>query len=656
MNTNLVNFHDLQIGLDELIKNGDLPAISSLPYDSLEIEQGNENKIIIEEGKVKLFYKDTINFYYLFSRIAFYDSKEPMFFDVLTEPKFKDCGVMLDASRNAVPSVEGLKSIIRKMAILGLNMAMLYTEDTYELDAYPYFGYLRGRYSKDELKEIDDYAATFGIELIPCIQTLGHLEKALRWPFANEIKDTSAVLLAEDEKSFAFVKEMIKQSTSLFRSKRVHLGMDEAFGIGLGRYMDIHGYKDMGPILKAHMEKVQEYCRDLGLETMIWSDMPFRAVTKEHIYYIGSDTIEELETKSKNFVPEDLALVYWDYYHNEQSDYEEMIRRHQLFGNKIYFAGGAWNWNGIAANLQKAYHTTDIQMQACDKMNVDSVFCTCWQDNGAETNHFSILPVLARYSFYNYYGRVPSAEEFDSEVVKTLGIAAETYFKLSTFDIVEGVRDKNLDCANTAKYLLYQDPELALFDKNIEHLKGQLNNKYKSLAESLKVDYKELKLRFAQKENKNITDEINLALIKHYIRLAELLSTKAELGLHIRDAYHNAKGQSQETKAKLFIDVIYEIEASIKACKKLKKAARRLWYLTSKKHGYESFDIRLSAVLGRLKTVKEDLEDYISGDLKQIETLEDELLSYNDCEEDKITKQLNENQWHKIVSPNPISC
>ena len=36
---------------------------------------------------------------------------------------------------------------------------MLYTEDTYEVDGQPYFGYMRGRYSKEEMKEIDDFAA-----------------------------------------------------------------------------------------------------------------------------------------------------------------------------------------------------------------------------------------------------------------------------------------------------------------------------------------------------------------------------------------------------------------------------------------------------------------------------------------------------------------
>ena len=38
------------------------------------------------------------------------------------------------------------------MSLMGQNRCMLYTEDTYEVDGYKYFGYLRGKYSKEELK------------------------------------------------------------------------------------------------------------------------------------------------------------------------------------------------------------------------------------------------------------------------------------------------------------------------------------------------------------------------------------------------------------------------------------------------------------------------------------------------------------------------
>ena len=64
---------------------------------------------------------------------------------------FDSFGVMIDCSRNAVPSVSGLKRFFDVISKMGYNCAMLYTEDTYEIESQPYFGHLRGRYTEEEL-------------------------------------------------------------------------------------------------------------------------------------------------------------------------------------------------------------------------------------------------------------------------------------------------------------------------------------------------------------------------------------------------------------------------------------------------------------------------------------------------------------------------
>ena len=109
---------------------------------------------------------------------------------------------------------------------------MLYTEDTYEIPDQPYFGWMRGRYSMQELRELDDCADALGIELCPCIQTLGHLNRALHWPAMAHLKDNEEVLLADNEETYAFLKQAIQAAAAPYRSRRIHIGMDEAHGIG----------------------------------------------------------------------------------------------------------------------------------------------------------------------------------------------------------------------------------------------------------------------------------------------------------------------------------------------------------------------------------------------------------------------------------------
>ena len=65
---------------------------------------------------------------------------------------FKRFGTQIDCSRNAVMNVDAVKRWIDLTAAMGHNTLMLYTEDTYEVPEYPYFGYMRGRYSFEELK------------------------------------------------------------------------------------------------------------------------------------------------------------------------------------------------------------------------------------------------------------------------------------------------------------------------------------------------------------------------------------------------------------------------------------------------------------------------------------------------------------------------
>ena len=75
---------------------------------------------------------------------------------------------------------------------MGLNMLMVYCEDSFEVKNQPYFGYMRSKYSQEELKELDTYASLFGIEMIPCVQTLAHLTDTLRWECFRDIKEDSS--------------------------------------------------------------------------------------------------------------------------------------------------------------------------------------------------------------------------------------------------------------------------------------------------------------------------------------------------------------------------------------------------------------------------------------------------------------------------------
>ncbi|WP_054954857.1 hypothetical protein [Paenibacillus sp. FF9] len=143
-------------------------------------------------------------------------------FHIQEKQQFDNIGPMFDLSRNAVLTVDSFKLMLNKMALMGMSTVMLYMEDTYEIADEPYFGYMRGRYSHEELKEIDDYADQFGIEAFPSIQTLAHLEEFLKWEPVRHYKDTKGALLVGSEQTHSLIERMIDAASAPFRSKKIH--------------------------------------------------------------------------------------------------------------------------------------------------------------------------------------------------------------------------------------------------------------------------------------------------------------------------------------------------------------------------------------------------------------------------------------------------
>ena len=109
---------------------------------------------------------------------------------------FREFGVMADLSRNAVMRPEAIRRLIRLSALMGYSFVGLYMEDTIQIDGEPYFGYQRGAMTPDELRELDGYAASLGVELRPYVQTLAHLNQIMRYQRYEAICDTGDILLA----------------------------------------------------------------------------------------------------------------------------------------------------------------------------------------------------------------------------------------------------------------------------------------------------------------------------------------------------------------------------------------------------------------------------------------------------------------------------
>ena len=238
------------------------------------------------------------------------------------ETFFTTFGILLDCTRGNVVTVARFKVWLRRLAMMGYNMAMIYVKDAYQLPGEPYFGYMRGAYSMEEIREIDAYAQKLGIEMIASIQALGHVEPVLRWNAYNHVKDTADVMLVDEPKTYELIEKMLQFWSDALSSRRIHLGMDETQTLGRGKFLDKNGYENPYFTYKRHLEKVCAICDKFQLKPTIWSDMYIHYAQKEMGY---KDIWQPVPEEIRKETPGNVQFSYWNYYNRDIDTYEHNI-------------------------------------------------------------------------------------------------------------------------------------------------------------------------------------------------------------------------------------------------------------------------------------------------------------------------------------------
>lgn len=566
----------------------------ALDPNGIEVSCQQGGGLAVEsDGKaVQLTWETPVQFYRALSLIP-----QPLTSCSIREKaRFETAGIMFDCSRNAVLKPEAMRFFLRKMALMGLNMGMMYTEDTYEVPEQPFFGYKRGRYTYEELKALDDYAHILGIELCPCIQALGHLKRILHWPAFRHLRDNDEVLLADLDETYVLLEQMIRAASAPYRSKRIHLGMDEAFGVGLGAHLTRYGYEDPHSVIGRHLKRVLEITDKYGLNAMMWSDMYFHLDGRDyHSEGLPSE-------KAKQAVDPRITLVYWDYYHAKEEEYADALYKHAQFGVPTVFAGGIWTWIGPAPSYTTAIQNTVPALTACMKAKVPLVLATAWGDNGAETNLTAALLAMQLYGEMTYTGVYDEAA-LGQRFRRCCQADAQAFLDLSLFNTVPGMGGHPADPVNACKFLLYQDPLVQLFEADTAGF--DLSGHFSGLVQ---------KFAGYAKENPQYS-----LLFDFYTALAHALALKC---VWHENAGAVVRSSDRERAAALAED----IPATIEALDALRVIWRKLWESTNKPNGFEIIEVRLGGVTARMSTAGEKMRAFAAGEVDTIPELTEESL------------------------------
>ena len=530
---------------------------------------------------------------------------------------FEHLAAFLDCSRNAVLKVETIKSYAMDLAALGFDRLYLYTEDTYEIPEYPYFGHFRGRYSEAEIREADAFAAEYGVELVPAVQTLAHLGTIFRWNCFKEIGG-NGMLRPGEEKVYEFIDKMLASLRRMYRTDVINIGMDEAHGLGA----------DAMPRFLGHIERVTALCEKYGFHPIIWSDMFFKIAAGK----LDFSALKEAEFSDEVLerIPKDLTLSYWNYSPHTPEYYDTMIRAHVKMKCKLSFTGGYCKWVGFCPRHESAFLATRHALDSCRRYGITDVTVSGWGDCGGEASNYVMLPGLALYAETCYLGDMSDAA-VDRRLTTLFGYTLE---ELASLELPNRAPAGALDIPRglaTHRPMLWNDPLLGTYDK---HIAEGTEAYYAETAERL--------LPYARRDNRFAY------VFETLVRSCEFLGKKAEIGNRMRAAY--AAGDREALGA-----IAEGIGATVEALDRFHTTFRKNFMRENKPFGFQIQDVRFGTMRARLLYTQEILRAYLCGEVDRIMELEEPSL-YMDCRTEEEEKPLHayEAEWPRIAVVNPL--
>ncbi len=538
----------------------------------------------------------------------------------MAKNKFSKFGVMIDMSRNAVMKPEVLKQYMQMLKKMGYNCVLLYTEDTYEVDGEPHFGHMRGRYTKEEMRDIDDFGASLGMEVIPCIQTLAHMHSYLRW--CKVAADTEEIMMVGDERTYELIDHMFATLSTCFRTRVIHVGMDEAHMLGRGWYMIRNGYEDVHEIVTRHLSRVTEIAKKYGYDIMVWSDVFFRPWNNDK-YAIPKT---EIPKKYIDAFPSSVVPVYWEYCCTGVEAYDDMMYNHRQINKNFWFAGGVWTWTGFMPHNDFSIESMLPALEAARANRVKNMFFTMWGDNGAECSRYAVLPSLF------YLAQVAKGntdeEKIKEKFERTYGVAYDDFLLLDRLDHVCGAGPEAHECCNPSKYMLLSDTFNGFLDYTVEE---NVAYRFDELAEKLAAVAKK-------------TRRFHL-IFDTAAKLASVLAIKYDLGVRVRAAYQSGDKEALSRIAKEDYPTLY------RRVNALWRAHEKQWMAENKPAGIDTQQLRFAGILARLEYCRKTLLSYLSGSLPKIDELEAEslpFLPYRGGE--KQSTYLNNGSWNMTLS------
>ena len=302
-----------------------------------------------------------------------------------------------------------------------------------------------------------------------------------------------------------------------------------------------------------------------------------------------------------------------------------MLKAHARIKEDTWFAGGLWSWLGFAPHNGFSMKATASALKSCVQNGVQDVFLTLWGDDGGECSKFALLPSLFYASeLAKGNSRLSSVKE---KFKAKYGISFDRFMML---DLPGTPGGNPADVKNPEKYLLYNDPFMGLMDST---LAGGEGKQYEACVRKLSHLKKQEEWGY---------------LFAGARALCDVLSLKAELGLRTHSVYRSRDPEALRSLIADYRRLLRKLDVFYRVYKKQ-------WMEENKPHGFDIQDIRMGALMKRVESCMERLQDLAEGRISVIEELEEQQLDLRGGGTTYAKEPVSFNQWGRIVTTNVVS-
>jgi hypothetical protein len=298
-------------------------------------------------------------------------------------PEFPVRGVMLDISRDRVPTMETLKRLIDLWSELKFNQIQLYMEHTFAYTAHQIVWEQASPITPQEAEELDRYCHERAIELVPNQNSFGHMERWLKHDRYSRLSDAtgsfvdpwgglrhqSTTLNPLDPESLHLLSGLYDELLPHFSSNMINVGADEPFDLGKGRSREACEERGIGRVYLEFMLKIHGELSRRGKVMQFYGD-----IVLHH-----PELIHEL--------PRDVIALNWGY--EADHPFSKESRMFAEAGLQFYVCPGTSTWNSIGGRGNNARQNILSAAREGRSAGASGFLLTDWGDNG----HWQQLPV-----------------------------------------------------------------------------------------------------------------------------------------------------------------------------------------------------------------------------------------------------------------------